>query len=198
MSPLCQFNCFKLPPHVCLSICLYDCLCVYILLIWKCVSLFESLLGIYFRLVLWMELHTLEIALYAFYWQCRYTGRMQWWWWGGWRLVKNSSNWLLLVSKTRCNVPGIFDLVLNRTAYTLLWYFFTGFCDLISPMRLSYLSTWDLPVVVGPFHQGWIWLVTLLWSCKTVPLILPPLPMKSHFLWCWRVWGFPHWILWCH
>ena len=35
-------------------------------------------------------------------------------------------NVLLLVSKTSCSGTGGFNLVTNRTAYILLWYFFLG------------------------------------------------------------------------
>ena len=31
---------------------------------------------------------------------------------------------------------------------------FYGLCHLLSPLRLSYLSAWELPVVAAPFPQG--------------------------------------------
>ena len=106
--------------------------------------------------------------------ECDNDGEVDEVWWNSW------SSWFLLVSKTRYNGPGGFNIVPNRTAYPLLWYFLDGWCYLISPLRLSYLSAWVLPVVGGQFPQGLLWLVPMLWCCKTMPLLLPPLPLKLH------------------
>ena len=63
--------------------------------------------------------------------------------------LNSQPNWLLLTFKTRCSGPGGFYSVYNGTAYPLRWSFFSGWCHFLPPLRLSYLSSWALPVVVA-------------------------------------------------
>ena len=80
-----------------------------------------------------------------------------------------TTNWLLLVYRIKCNGPGKFDLVPNRTAYSFLWSVFPGWCYFLSSPWLSYLSAWEFPVICWPFTQGWLWWVPLICRCEKCP-----------------------------